>query len=141
MTKAGAATKKNSPNAEPAVGKRRGARCHFAGDQWDFLAGKSPQFYLAKDNKTQGAFYKMAGREFVCQWGIPKIVAGEDDEDEDEEDRIDAAIDNALIAAAADNIDPALRGTASEVQANESSKDFNAFVKVNTSLLLYVNGR
>ncbi|KZP29558.1 hypothetical protein FIBSPDRAFT_946818 [Athelia psychrophila] len=86
MTKARSAPKKKNRDVEPAATKYRGAKCHFVGEQWDFLATKSPQFLLAQDSRAQEPFYKMMGHNFVNKWGLPKFAAGEDeDNDEDEE--------------------------------------------------------
>lgn len=144
-TMKGAAKKKTTKNVDPALAKRRGAKCHFVGEQWDFLAAAAPSFGIAKDHKTQGAFYRMMGRKFVVEWGLPKISAGdedEDDEDDDDDDEEDDATttttaDSAQIIDPDNAIDPALRGTTSEAAADASSKEFNAFVKVNSLILCF----
>lgn len=144
MTRPGASSAKTKKKEEQVVVKRRGAKCHFVGEQWDFLAGGAPQFRIAVDNGTQGLFYKMMGRRFIRKWGWNnvQVPAGEDDDEADDDPN--AAADNAKIAAAdnanivEDNsIDPALRGTTSEAVANESSEEFNAFARVSIPLLLY----
>lgn len=129
MVRADAPKNKANKNVEPVAVKRRGAKCHFVGEQWDFLAAEASQFRLAKDNGTQGKFYKMVGRGFVRKW-VPKFSS--DGEDEDEDDPATAAVDNTQIADTNNDIDPTLRGTTSEAVANESSDEFNVFAKVNT---------
>lgn len=115
----------------PVAAKCCGTKCHFIGEQWEFLASKGPQFQVAVDNGTQGSFYKMMVHNFINKWGMAKIPTAGGDKD----DPTAAAADNAKIAEA--NIDPVLQGTTSEAVVNESSEQFNKFARVNT-LLLYM---
>lgn len=136
MTKSGASRRKNKKNEESAVVKRRGAKCHFVGEQWTFLSDAAPQFHLAVDNGTQGFFYKLMGRRFIRTWGWGNVQVPVGDDGDDDDDA-NAANDNTKIAAAHNAnivddsvIDPALRGTRSEAVANESSEEFEAFARV-----------
>lgn len=125
-------SKRKSANKSDKEGKEKaapGGREHFVGTERATLDSEAVTFQLAQDENTQGEFYKFAARKFIKEHGWKRVRALLKLEAGDGEP-VDT--DNADTGVNGDSADAVLRGTTSQAQADETSADFIAFVKVSS---------